>query len=125
MYKAVAFVVIGVGFLIAAAINVQLTREFIRMSIMVPGEVVKLNAGGYHPEIEFVTKAGEHVSYPQGGIVSKMAVSDRPQVRYLAENPIPTARIDRFDAIWGNVVFFAVFGLGFIVCGLINLPSRQ
>ena len=84
MYKAVAFVVIGVGFLIAAAINVQLTREFMRTSIMVPGEVVKLNAGGYHPEIEFMTKSGEHVSYPQGGIVSKMAVGDRPQVRYLA-----------------------------------------
>ncbi|KPJ32088.1 hypothetical protein BMUNKI379_25150 [Burkholderia multivorans] len=125
MYKGVAFVVIGVGFLIAAAINVQLTREFMRTSIMVPGEVVKLNAGGYHPEIEFVTKAGERVSYPQGGIMSKMAVGDRLQVRYLAENPIPTARIDRFDSIWGNAVFFAVFGLGFIVCGLINLPSRQ
>lgn len=45
MYKAIAFIVIGVGLLIAAAINVQLTREFMRTSIMVPGTVVKLNAG--------------------------------------------------------------------------------
>jgi hypothetical protein len=125
MFKAVAAIVIGVGFLIMTVINIQSTREFVRTSIVVPGEVVRLNAGGFHPEIEFVTRAGEHVSYPQGGIVSRMAVGDRPSVRYLPDNPLPTARIDRFDAIWGNAVFFAVFGLGFIMLGLINLPSRQ
>ncbi len=112
MFKAVAAIVIGVGFLIVTVINVRSTREFVRTSIVVPGEVVRLNAGGLHPEIEFVTR--DHVSYPQGGIVSRMAVGDRPLVRYLADNPLPTARIDRFDAIWGNAVFFAVFGLGFI-----------
>ncbi|WP_321872997.1 DUF3592 domain-containing protein [Burkholderia ubonensis] len=125
MFKAVAAIVAGIGFLIATAFTVQSTREFLRTSIVVPGQVTKLKFGGYHPEIEFVTKAGEHILYPQGGITSKMKVGDRAEVRYLPENPLPTATIDRFDAIWGNTVFFAALGMGFIVCGLLNLPSRQ
>lgn len=31
--------------------------------------MVKLNAGGSHPQIAFVTEAGEQISYPQGGLV--------------------------------------------------------
>jgi hypothetical protein len=125
MFKAIGIVVVGVGFLIAAAVSVQSTREFLRTSIVVPGEVVRLNAGGYHPQIDFVTKAGEHISYPQGGIFSKMKVGERAEIRYQPENPIPTATLNRFDTIWGSLVFFTVMGCGFIVCGLVNLPWRK
>ncbi|WP_241012858.1 MULTISPECIES: hypothetical protein [Burkholderia] len=51
MFKGISAMVIGVGFLVAAVISAQSTREFLRTSIVVPGLVVKLNAGGYHPEI--------------------------------------------------------------------------
>jgi hypothetical protein len=53
MFKGISAIVIGVGLLIAAAISAQSTREFLRTSIVVPGLVVKLNAGGYHPGSRF------------------------------------------------------------------------
>ncbi|MFM0287483.1 DUF3592 domain-containing protein [Paraburkholderia megapolitana] len=125
MLKAIIALVIGIGLLIAAAISVQSTREFLQTSIVVPGRVVRLNAGGYHPQIEFVTKAGEPVSYPQGGITTRMNVGDQPEVRYLPDNPIPTATITTFEAIWGNTIFFTVLGIGFLVSGLVTLPWRK
>ncbi|MCL4662501.1 DUF3592 domain-containing protein [Burkholderia multivorans] len=68
--------------------------------------MVKLNAGGYHPEIEFVTKSGEHFSYPQGGIlIAAMKVGQDVEVRYLPEQPIPTATVNTFRAIWGHADF--------------------
>ncbi|MCO1369849.1 DUF3592 domain-containing protein [Burkholderia multivorans] len=126
MFKAMGAIVIGVGFLIAAAFSVQSTREFLRNSIIVPGRVVKLNAGGYHPEIEFVTKSGEHVSYPQGGIlIAAMKVGQDVEVRYSPEQPIPTATVNTFRAIWDMPIFLATMGLGAILVGLMNLPSRK
>ncbi|MEK7898137.1 DUF3592 domain-containing protein [Burkholderia contaminans] len=126
MFKAIGTVVIGIGFLIAAGFSVHATREFLRTSIVVPGRVVKLNAGGYHPEIEFVTKAGQHVSYPQGGLlISAMTVGQDVEVRYLPEQPIPTATVNTFRAIWDMPIFLLTMGLGAIVVGLLNLPSRK
>jgi hypothetical protein len=125
MFKAISIVVIGIGLLVAAAISAHSTREFIRTSIVVPGHVVKLNAGGYHPQIEFVTREGEHVTYPQSLFISRMKVGDQCEVRYLPDNPIPTATLNRLDGVWSAVIFLAVMGCGFIVCGLMNLPSRK
>lgn len=125
MFKAMSAVVIGICFFVAAAFVAQSTREFLRTSIVVPGQVVRLNAGGYHPQIEFVTRAGEPVSYPQGGILTRMKVGDRPEVRYSPDNPIPTATVNTFEAIWGNTLFFGVLGVAFIVGGLLSLPSKK
>ncbi|WP_118186152.1 DUF3592 domain-containing protein [Paraburkholderia phosphatilytica] len=122
MLKVIGAGVVGICLLIAAALNAQSTREFIRESILVPGEVVRLNAGGSHPQVDFVTKAGEHVSSPQGGMIWGMKVGQAVEVRYLAEDPLPTATLNRFGTIWGLTVFLAAMGFGFIVAGLCNLP---
>ncbi|CAB3713817.1 hypothetical protein [Trinickia soli] len=58
MFKAISAAVIGVGLLIGATMRPG-QRDFLRASIVVSGQVVRLNAGGYYPRIEFVTKAGE------------------------------------------------------------------
>ncbi|SKA36203.1 Protein of unknown function [Enhydrobacter aerosaccus] len=126
MFKAIGTFVIGIGLLIAAGFSVHATLGFLRTSIVAPGRVVKLNAGGYHAEIEFVTKAGEHVSYPQGGIlIAAMMVGQDVEVRYLPEQPIPTATVNTFRAIWDTSIFFLTIGLGAIAVGLMNLPSRK
>lgn len=122
MLKVIGAGVVGICLLIAAALNAQSTREFIRASILVPGEVVRLNAGGSHPQVDFVTKAGEHVSSPQGGMIWGMKVGQAVEIRYLAENPLPTATLNKFGTIWGLTVFLAAMGFGFIVAGLCNLP---
>lgn len=125
MFKAISFVVVGIGFLIAAAIHVQSTREFLHSSILVPGRVVKLNSGGSHPEIEFITQTGERISYPQGGLIFGMKVGDDVQVHYLSAAPSLSPTVDKFGAIWDTVIYLTFMGCAAIIAGLQNLPSRQ
>jgi hypothetical protein len=125
MFKAVGALVIGVVFLIAAMVAAYSTLNFLHTSILVPGRVVKLNAGGSHPEIEFVTQTGDHISYPQGGMIFGMKVGDEVQVRYQSDAPVHSATIVRFGAIWDTVLYLVFMGCVFVVAGFMNLPSRQ
>lgn len=124
MFKGISAMVIAVGFLVAAAISAQSTREFLRTSIVVPGLVIKLNAGGYHPEIQFTTKTGQQISYPQGGIVTKAELGQRVEVRYQADDPDGSATMNVLVAIWNSSIIFAIMGAFAVVCGIMNLPSR-
>ena len=125
MFKAISAIVIGIGLLIGAAVSAQSTREFLRTSIVVPGRVVRLNAGGYHPQIEFVTKTGERISYPQGGLISKMREGDAVLVRYQADDPSHSATADVFAAIWDTPIVLGFLGGFAVLCGALNLPSRS
>ncbi|NTX28834.1 DUF3592 domain-containing protein [Burkholderia pyrrocinia] len=120
--KGVVFTVVGTCMLIGVVMYAQSTREFLRTSVVVPGRVVKLNAGPHHPEIAFTTLAGEHVEYPQGGDVS---VQDGAavEVRYAPEAPAMTARMNTFGAIWGSVVTFGIMGAVFFLAGVGHLWS--
>lgn len=125
MYKVIAGFVFGVGFLIVAGVTALSTREFLRTAIPVPGEVVALNAGGGHPQVAFVTKTGERISYPQGGIISGMRVGDKVTVLYRPEAPSVKPTIDRFGAVWDVTLTTLFIGIVGIVAALTNLPSRQ
>ena len=125
MFKAIAGIAIGVIFLVIAAVIGWSTRGFLQTAIAVPGEVVSLNAGGSHPQIEFVTKTGERVSYPQGGMIYGTKVGDKVTVLYLSEAPARTATIDRFGAVWNRTLMAAILGVGFIVFAAMNLPPRK
>ncbi|NTZ07824.1 DUF3592 domain-containing protein [Burkholderia metallica] len=120
--KGIVFTIVGTCMLIGVALSAQSTREFLRTSVVVPGRVVKLNAGPHHPEIAFTTLAGEHVEYPQGGDVS---VEDGAtvEVRYAPDAPGMTARLNTFGAIWGDVLTFGVMGAVFFVGGVGQLWS--
>jgi hypothetical protein len=63
MVKAILGIVMGIGFLVIAAFVAWSTHEFLQTAIAAPGEVVSLNAGGSHPQVEFVTKAGQRAFY--------------------------------------------------------------
>jgi hypothetical protein len=120
--KGVVFTVVGTCLLIGTALYAQSTREFLRTSVVVPGRVIKLNAGPHHPEIAFTTLAGEHVEYPQGGEVS---VEDGAtvEVRYAPDAPHMTARMNTFGAIWGGVLTFGGMGVAFFLGGVSQLRS--
>lgn len=120
--KGVVFTIVGTCMLIGVALYAQSTREFLRTSVVVPGRVVKLNAGPHHPEIAFTTLAGEQVEYAQGGAVS---VEDGAtvEVRYAPDAPRMTARMNAFGAIWGDVLAFGVMGTVFFVGGVGQLRS--
>lgn len=99
--KGIVFTLVGAGLLTGIALYAQSTREFLRTSVVVPGRVIKLNAGPHHPEIAFTTLAGEHVEYPQGGEVSEQDGAT-VEVRYAPDAPAMTARLNTFGAIWGD-----------------------
>ncbi|MBJ9968462.1 DUF3592 domain-containing protein [Burkholderia seminalis] len=120
--KSIVFTVLGTCVLIGAALDAQSTREFLRTSVVVPGRVVKLNAGPHHPEIAFTTLAGEHVEYAQGGDVS---VQDGAtvEVRYAPDAPKMSARMNTFGAIWGDALTIGGMGAAFFVLGVGQLWS--
>ncbi|MGO4449725.1 DUF3592 domain-containing protein [Phyllobacterium sp. TAF24] len=123
MTKMTIITIIGVAFLVAAAISTGMTLRFIRSSIVVPADVVALNAGGSHPQIAFVTRNGEQISYPQGGLVFSAKVGDHVEVRYLADSPKQSATLNQFGAIWSLTILLAGLGVGFVFTGLSNLLS--
>ncbi|WP_193100822.1 DUF3592 domain-containing protein [Burkholderia sp. Z1] len=120
--KGVVFTVVGTCMLIGDVMYAQSTREFLRTSVVVPGHVIKLNAGPHHPEIAFTTLAGEQVEYPQGGDVS---VQDGAtvEVRYAPDAPRTSARMNTFGAIWGTVLTLGGMGAVFFLCGIGQLWS--
>ncbi|RQT27967.1 DUF3592 domain-containing protein [Burkholderia contaminans] len=120
--KGIVFTIAGTCMLIATALYAQSTREFLRTSVVVPGHVIKLNAGPHHPEIAFTTLAGEQVEYPQGGAVS---VQDGAtvEVRYTPDAPGMSARMNTFGAIWGDVLMIGGMGVVFFLGGVGQLRS--
>ena len=87
--------------------------------------MVALKAGGSHPQVAFVTKTGERISYPQGGIISGMKVGDKVTVLYPPEAPSVKPTVDRFGAVWDVTLTTLFIGVVGIVAALTNLPSRK
>ncbi|MEM5435508.1 DUF3592 domain-containing protein [Paraburkholderia diazotrophica] len=125
MFRFVMSLVLGAVFLGAALVNALSTRQFLQESVVVPGKVVALNAGGSHPQITFVTKEGEVISYPQGGFIYGMKVGQDVSVRYVKGRPQTSARIDAFGAIWATAIAFAIIGGGAILTALTHWPSSN
>ena len=125
MTKQLIAMIIGLAFLASAAISAHSTRSFLRTSIVAPGKVVALNAGGSHPQIEFVTRSGERISYPQGGMISDLKTGDTVRVRYRPGSALVTATLDRFGAVWYWPLMFSYMGFGFFGCGLSSLLLRR
>ncbi len=91
------------------AIHVAADRlDFVKNAARAPGIVSALNAGGSHPQIEFVSQAGTAVSYPQGGLIFGYRTGDAVQVLYRPADPRRTACIDSFGALWFLPILFAL-----------------
>jgi hypothetical protein len=125
MYKSVFAVVIGIAFFVGAAINAFATMNFIQSSVVALGNVTALNAGGSHPEIEFVTRTGERISYPQGGMISGFKVGDRVRVRYRPDDAYRSATVDQFGSLWNAPIILAILGAGFIASGVLQLARHK
>lgn len=90
-----------------------------------PGVVEYLNAGGSHPQIAFTTLQGEHISYPQGGLIFGYTPGQQVHVRYLRATPRFTAELDDAGALWGMTVLSALMGVVFAVVAFRELRGRQ
>ncbi|MET0269416.1 MAG: DUF3592 domain-containing protein [Sphingomonas sp.] len=115
--KAIVFVVAGIALLIAAAIAGVGVIRFKGEALRADGRVVRLNAGGSHPEIAFTTAAGERIRYPQGGLIFGYRPGDRVRILYRAERPRASASVDTAGALWAGPLLLGVLGAGFVLGG--------
>ena len=110
------FVLVGILLLGAAATTAIGTWRWVQRTAVAQGHVVRLNAGGSHPEIEFTAASGEKVSYPQGGLVAGWRVGDRVPVRYDPAAPARAPGVDRVAAIW-------TVPIGLLFAGLVTIGT--
>ncbi len=113
--KIIVFTLAGVVLMVSAVCWAFSTRRFVVRAASAPGVVVKLNAGGAHPEVRFTTAAGQAVEYPQGGMIWGYRVGDQVKVLYELKNPTGSAVIDRPGALWGFVAMDFLIGVVFVL----------
>ena len=113
--KIIVFTLVGLALMVSAVCWAISTRHFVARAAAAPGVVVKLNAGGAHPEIRFTTAAGQVVEYPQGGMIWGDQMGDHVEVLYTPENPTGSAVLNRPDALWGFVAMDFLMGAGFVL----------
>ena len=123
--KAILFLLIGFGLLIAAIATGITIRRFIRSASSATGVVSHLNAGGSHPEIEFTTVSGENISYPQGGLIFGYRPGQTVRVLYNEGDPRGTARVDAFGAKWVVPLMLLGLGLTFTIVSVTSLVSGK
>jgi len=119
----IVFILIGMGLCVAAvAIGIS-RRAFIRRAAVAEGVVIRLNAGGSHPQIAFQAASGQKIEYPQGGLIFGYHPGDRVRVFYDPGDPAKTACIDAVGALWAASIFLSLIGVFCLIGGLAVLPS--
>jgi hypothetical protein len=119
--KAVVFGLVGIGLLVATVVVCAKVWRFVRQAKAAEGIVVRLIAGGSHPEIEFTTAAGEKIVYTQGGLIFGYRVDERPRVLYRPDDPAGSASVDAFGALWFVPLLLGLIGAFFVVGGALLL----
>ena len=113
---------IGIGVAILAIVvqSAWLDVRFYLNSRVAIGEVVRLNHGGHHPQVEFNTADGQTIRFPAGS-AHPVDVGDRLEVRYLPGNPRAGVRLneDTGTTLLRDGVPVAV-ALAFIVLGMMG-----
>lgn len=107
--RALLFAVVGALVAAGSVAGLASAWRFGQTAARASGEVARLNAGGSHPEIRFVTGAGEAVEYPQGGLVFGFRTGDRVAVLYDPAAP-QQAVVDRVGARYGVPALGALLG---------------
>lgn len=119
------FVILGAALLVGAIVASLGVRRFVDGAVASPGQVTRLNAGGSHPEIAFVARNGERVSFSQGGWITGYKVGDRVRVLHDPAAPRRGATVDALGTLWAWPIALAVFGIGFLIGGGLELIGSR
>jgi hypothetical protein len=114
------FPIIGVGLLLGAIAAAISTQSFINTASRTEGKVVKLYAGGAHPEIRFIPAGETAIEFSGHGFIN-YAVGDKVSVLYRKDSQRPAGyetQIDTPGALWSSTVMFTYLGTGFVIGGL-------
>ncbi len=120
----ILFIVVGIGLLVVAiAVGVSI-NAFISKAVAAEGKVVEVRFGGSHPQIEFTSATGQRISYPQGGFIFGYKLGDRVRVLYDPAEPLNSACINEFGALWFTPLILSIIGLFCGVSGLLSAGDR-
>ena len=114
-FKVVLFTGVGVALMAGTLGAAAATRNFVARARSATGQVVRLNAGGSHPQVRFTTAAGEVVDYPQGGMIGGYRVGDAVEVLYDPLAPTSAPVLNTTGALWGFHVMTFLMGAGFVL----------
>jgi hypothetical protein len=112
-------VMIGVIFFLPQLWIFPLTFEFQRNSIVTTGEVIRLNAGRFHPEVAFTTRDGEKRSFA-GSTLQATEIGDRVEVRYTPDKPWD-AQMNELFSMWGLHIIWTGVSAGLVVFGIFGV----
>ncbi|MDR5762537.1 DUF3592 domain-containing protein [Caballeronia sp. LZ035] len=112
-------VMIGVVLFLPQLWVLPSTIEFQKKSIVTTGEVVRLNAGRFHPEVAFVTRDGEKRSFA-GSTLQATEIGDQVEVRYTRDKPWD-AQMNEVFSLWGLHIFWTAVTAGFVVFGIFGV----
>jgi len=115
--RALLFLPLGLCLLGVTAGLIETRLAFLATAQRAAGHVSALNAGGSHPQIDFIDQAGQAVSYPEGGLIAGYVVGEPVQGRYSAKAPAGTAVIEDRGALWGASVLAGVLAVTFTLGG--------
>ncbi|SIT38697.1 conserved exported hypothetical protein [Paraburkholderia piptadeniae] len=115
---------IGLCLSVGAAFYVYSVIEFCLSSVVVTGKVVRLNAGGHHPQIAFDAKDGRHFERPTGTTWSYEAGQVVP-IRYSPDDPDGSAMIDSAIDLWRWPLFVVFLAAAFVTSGLRGEPLEN
>ena len=112
-------VVCGIALFAIAGQLGSMRIDFYLHSTVTVGEVVKLNHGGYHPQVTFTASDGQRLSFA-GSSTYPVEAGDRLEVRYRRDRPVGTAVLNQFQNIFDFALIPAIVGLVFVVMGMMG-----
>lgn len=113
------------GVFLVITIGVVLDRiDFYRTSVVGEATVVRLNAGGNHPEIAFTALDGREYETPASSWWS-VEQGQKVAVRYDPSEPRMTVVIDTFADIWWWTFFLAIPAVLFLEGGLTGMTFEK
>lgn len=100
-----------------AAVSAGFTYRFTQTAEKAEGKIVRLNAGGAHPVVQFRPVGEKVAEFSDSGFVD-FAVGDSVTVLYLKDTQSPLGfqtRIDTAGVLWAEPIAFTWIGGGLLV----------
>jgi hypothetical protein len=119
----ILLIVLGIFLIFNGVSNYLQTTKILRDDVVAPGMVTRLNAGGSHPQIQFRTKNGKIISYPQNGFIFNFHQGDIVKVIYNPRQPSNHPTLKSFSLLWGATISYFLFGallVGYGISASIN-----
>lgn len=123
LLRALTFIPLGLCLLCLAVWLVDNRLGFLAQAQRAEGHVSALNAGGSHPQIDFIDATGKAISYPESGFIFGYAVGDSVTVFYRTEASSHTAIIGDRGALWGASLLAGLLAIVFTAGGAYRMAA--